>query len=262
MLDRFRGDETRTLYVFDVRDPDEYERGHVEGALPAPGGQLVQATDQYVGTLRARIVLADDKGVRALMTASWLRQMGWTDVHVLVEAGTESGWPAARVLGADPRPDLRIEAKNLADIVSREEATIVDLSLSRDYARSHIAGAWFAIRARLEKALAAIPLRGTLVLTSEDGVLAGLAAPEAEALTDRPVRCLAGGNASWKAAGFALTADDAKMADEPVDVWLKPYERSGGVTDAMNEYLSWEIDLLDRIRRDASTNFMPAGTAQ
>jgi hypothetical protein len=52
------------------------------------------------------------------------------------------------------------------------------------------------------------------------------------------------------------------MADDPVDVWLKPYERPGGVTDAMNEYLSWEIDLLDRIHRDASTNFMPAGMAR
>jgi rhodanese-related sulfurtransferase len=245
-----------------VRDPAEYEAGHVDGALSAPGGQLVQATDQYVGTLRARIVLVDDKGVRALMTASWLRQMGWTDVYVLVDAGTEAGWPGARVLGADPRPDLRIEAKAFAKMIAGDEATIVDLSLSRNYARSHIAGAWFAIRARLETALAAIPLPDTLVLTSEDGVLAGLAAPEAQALTDRPVRYLGGGNSAWLAAGFALTADAPKMADEPVDVWLKPYERSGGVTDAMNEYLSWEIDLLDRIRRDASTNFMPASTAQ
>jgi rhodanese-related sulfurtransferase len=204
----------------------------------------------------------DDKGVRALMTASWLRQMGWTDVYVLVDEGTETGRPAAQVLGADPRPNRRIDAKALADMVARGEATIVDLSLSREYARGHIAGAWFAIRARIEQALAAITLRGTLVLTSEDGVLAGLAAPEAEALIDLPVRYLAGGNSAWLAAGFALTAEDSKMADDPVDVWLKPYERSGGVTDAMNEYLSWEIDLLDRIHRDASTNFMPASTAQ
>ena len=150
--------------------------------------------------------------------------------------------------------------KALAAMIARDEATIVDLSLSRAYARAHIAGAWFAIRARLDKALAAIPLRGTLVLTSEDGTLAGLAAPEAQALTRLPVRSLGGGNAAWRAAGFALTADDPKMADDAVDVWLKPYERPGGVTAAMNEYLTWEVDLLDRIHRDASTNFMPAGT--
>ena len=54
--------------------------GTLLGALSAPGGQLVQATDQYVGTLGARVVLVDDAEVRAVMTASWLRQMGWKDV--------------------------------------------------------------------------------------------------------------------------------------------------------------------------------------
>ena len=57
-LARLRAEaETRTLYLFDVRDPAEYAAGHVAGAVSAPGGQLVQATDQYAGTLGARIVL-------------------------------------------------------------------------------------------------------------------------------------------------------------------------------------------------------------
>ena len=59
-----------------------------------------------------------------------------------------------------------------------------------------------------------------------------------------PVRWLKGGNAAWAAAGFPLSTD-VKMADEPLDVWLKPYERPGDPKAAMNEYLSWEIDLLD-----------------
>jgi hypothetical protein len=53
----------------------------------------VQATDHYVGTLGARIVLVDDKEVRAVMTASWPRRMRWKDAFVLVEAGSETGWP-------------------------------------------------------------------------------------------------------------------------------------------------------------------------
>src|SRR5437764_4326002 len=92
-LARLRADESRTTYLFDVRDPDEYAAGHVAGAISAPGGQLVQATDQYAGTLHARIVLIDDRQVRAVMTASWLRQMGWTDVFVLVAQGSETGVP-------------------------------------------------------------------------------------------------------------------------------------------------------------------------
>ena len=99
-----RADDSRTLYVFDVRDPTEYEAGHLPGAMSAPGGQLVQATDQYAGTLGARIVWCDDNEVRAVMTASWLKQMGWHDVFVLPEAGSETGKPADVVLGTAP-PD-------------------------------------------------------------------------------------------------------------------------------------------------------------
>ena len=127
-------------------------------------------------------------------------------------------------------------------------ATVVDLSPSRDYTRGHIPGAWFAIRARLASALGRIAPAGTLVLTSEDGVLAGIAAGEAAGLTAVPVRYLAGGNAAWQAAGQPF-ATEPRMADEPVDTWLKPYERAKNVREAMDEYLKWEVDLLPSIAR-------------
>ncbi|RYY62475.1 MAG: thiosulfate sulfurtransferase, partial [Comamonadaceae bacterium] len=72
----------RTLYRFDVRTPEEYAAGHLPGFASAPGGQLVQETDHAVPVRGARIVLVDDDGVRAPMTASWLAQMGW-EVYVL-----------------------------------------------------------------------------------------------------------------------------------------------------------------------------------
>lgn len=92
----------RTLYRFDVRDAEEYAAGHIPGFRHYPGGQLVQETDMAAPVRGARILLTDDKGVRADMTASWLAQMGW-EVYVLEDgyAGTlEVGPP--RVL---PKPD-------------------------------------------------------------------------------------------------------------------------------------------------------------
>jgi len=252
-LERFRADAARTLYIFDVRDPMEYQMGHLPGALSAPGGQLVQATDAYAGTLGARIVLSDDKEVRALMTASWLKQMGWQDVYVLAQAGDETGTPADRALGSAPA-DAAITFSRLMEI---DDVTIVDLSTSPNYRRGHIPGAWFAIRSRLAGAFANIPLHGEIVLTSEDGLVAGLAVAEARVLTECPVHWLKGGNATWAAAGFPLAAD-LKMANEPLDVWLKPYEQTGDTEAAMNAYLSWEVDLLERIKRDGTCRFMSA----
>ena len=107
-LESFRADTTRTLYVFDVRDPTDYAAGHFPGAVNAPGGQLVQATDQYAGTLGARLVLIDDREVRAVMTASWLKQMGWRDVFVLAASGSEKGTAA----GAAARPGAAGRARH------------------------------------------------------------------------------------------------------------------------------------------------------
>jgi rhodanese-related sulfurtransferase len=249
-IEVFRNDRTRTLYVFDVRDPTDYAAGHFPGAVNAPGGQLVQATDQYAATLGARLVLIDDREVRAVMTASWLKQMGWRDVFVLNARGGETEPPAFPVLGVEPPAALSVEASELSDMLEQNRATVVDLSLSPAYRKGHIPGAWFAIRTRLLEARGRIPLTGEMVLTSEDGVLAGLAAAESPV----PVRYLRGGNAVWKAAGLPLSTEE-KMADEPLDYWPKPYERAGNNKDAMNEYLAWEVDLLPRIARDGTTQF-------
>jgi rhodanese-related sulfurtransferase len=256
-IEAWRADASRTTYLFDVRDPAEYTAGHWPGAISAPGAQLVQATDIYAGTLGARIVLCDENEVRAVMTASWLKQMGWREVAVFPDAvdqsRQETGSPPRDVLGTPPH-DAAIDVSKILEI---DDVTVVDLSTSPHYRRGHIPGAWFAIRGRLDRALPKIPPRSGLVLTCEDGLLAALAVEEARALTAAPVYWLKGGNAAWTAAGFPLSSAP-KMADEPVDVWLKPYERPNDTEAAMNAYLSWEVDLLERIKRDGTTNFTAA----
>lgn len=92
----------RTLYRFDVRDADEYTAGHLPGFRHYPGGQLVQETDMAAPVRGARIVLTDDRNIRADMTASWLAQMGW-EVYVL-----EGGYDGALEIGPPlvvPKPD-------------------------------------------------------------------------------------------------------------------------------------------------------------
>jgi rhodanese-related sulfurtransferase len=252
----WQADPEKTTYLLDVRDPSEYERGHVAGSVSAPGGQLVQATDQYAGTMRSRLVLIDELGVRASMTASWLRQMGWNEVYVLAEAGTEQGNPAPTLLHHDVYPDAAITPEDLQGLMDSSQATVLDLSGSRAYRAGHIQGAAFAIRSRLDRAIKALGITpATLVLTSEDGVLASLAVAEATALTQAPVRYLAGGNGGWVASRKTLHKGEEVFLDDPVDVWLKPYERGEKSDDSMREYLSWEVDLLEKIRAEGSCNF-------
>jgi rhodanese-related sulfurtransferase len=94
-------DRKRTLYRFDVRTPEEYAAGHLPGFRSAPGGQLVQETDVFAPVRGGRIVLADDLGPRADMSASWLAQLGW-DVYVL-----DGGFDGELETGAWRRPRRR-----------------------------------------------------------------------------------------------------------------------------------------------------------
>jgi rhodanese-related sulfurtransferase len=92
----------RTLYRFDVRSREDYAAGHIGGFRHYPGGQLVQEIDMAAPVRGARILLTDDRGVRADMTASWLAQMGW-ETYVL-----EGGYDRALEVGPPvglPRPD-------------------------------------------------------------------------------------------------------------------------------------------------------------
>jgi rhodanese-related sulfurtransferase len=258
-LTRFEGDPDRTLYVLDVRDPAEFRAGHRPGSRNAPGGQLVQATDTWVGVRNARIVLIDDTGVRARMSAAWLRQMGHRDVFVV-----EGGLDAIRETGsaAVPVPELalpvdRIDVMGLVQLMDSGDGTLVlDVGRSIDFRDGHIPGAIWGVRARLAVRKPQLSLARHVVITSPDGMLARLAVPEVKELTKGDVRVLDGGTDGWHAFGRPLVKDKTTPPDEAcIDFYLRPYDRNTGIQEAMNAYLSWEIDLVHEIARDRTVVF-------
>ncbi|HMA90468.1 MAG TPA: rhodanese-like domain-containing protein [Burkholderiales bacterium] len=252
-LERLRDERARTTYCFDVRSPEEYRLAHLPGFASAPGGQLVQATDLYAAVRNARIVLADSDGVRARMTGSWLAQMGWPEVYALegplAEHAPVSGSATLRVLGLDGASVESIEPHALERLIAAGQATVVDLATSLQYRDGHVPGAWFAVRARLDEALAKIGAQGRLVFTSPDGVLARLAALERGALA------LAGGTGAWRTAGLPIEAGAARMSCEADDVYYRPYDRQSQIEQAMKDYLDWEVALVEQLRREDYLRF-------
>jgi rhodanese-related sulfurtransferase len=95
--------ERRSLYVIDVRTPDEFRSAHRPDSFHAWGVQLVQSLDKYVATRNSRIVLVDNYLVRAQMTAAWLKQTGRPETYVLADpfqgVVLESGVPASDAAG-------------------------------------------------------------------------------------------------------------------------------------------------------------------
>ncbi|WP_219209867.1 rhodanese-related sulfurtransferase [Variovorax boronicumulans] len=255
----------RTIYRFDVRTPEEYAAGHLPGFANAPGGQLVQETDHQVPVRGARIVLADDDGVRASMSASWLAQMGW-EVYVL------SSVPDTAALGEKtvPAPAYPPVAAVVAEITPSELAAllklpsgtaVIDVTTSANHVKRHIPGAWWAIRAQLADALAVVPAAQRYVLTCGSSLLARYAAADLRALLDArgqqevEVVVLAGGNAAWFAAGFEGESGEARLANPRTDRYRRPYEGTDAPAEAMQAYLDWEYGLVAQLGRDGTHHF-------
>ncbi|KAJ5438115.1 uncharacterized protein N7458_009113 [Penicillium daleae] len=251
-LGRFiKESEYRTLYLLDVRDPEEYTLDHPAGFTNAPGGQLVQATDEWVGVRGARIVLYDNDGVRARMTASWLVQLGW-EVYVLRESSViPDSLPVPKGLSWRYPRTGAISVENLRIL---KEATIVDLARSPSYCKGHIPGAWFASGPELARDLRTVGGDGPIVLTSPDGEIAAMNLEHVQASTSRQILYLVGGTAAWAATGEPLETD-SRWLSQPIDVYKRPYEGTTNARKDMQGYLDWEYGLVAQLANDSVSCF-------
>lgn len=79
--------------LLDVREREEYREGHLEGALALPRGFLEMRVEEAVPDKETPIVAYCAGGVRSLIAARTLKEMGYTDVSSM--AGGYTAWKNA-----------------------------------------------------------------------------------------------------------------------------------------------------------------------
>lgn len=274
-LQQFKAEsDERTVYLLDVRTPEEFAAGHLPGSTSAPSWDVAPWVFRYVGTHNSRVVLIDNDAVRATVAASWVIQIGWAEVFVLHDAlagePLETGSvPRSSVLRL-PEPGYGLISPDTLDAerTAGAEATILDLRPSSgvpvpavhatgSYRQGHVPGALFAIRSRLVDSADAIPGEGRIVLVSEDDLVARFAAAELSEVTSRPVVVLEGGIKAWQKAGLPLETGTERFFHEPNDLvrsgWREtdPEEQKAG----FRWYLGWELGLPEELRADDTVPF-------
>lgn len=239
----WRDEADRTVYVLDIRTPEEVAADPRPGAIHAPGGQLLQGTDQYVGTRRARLVLLDFDGVRAPVVASWLHMMG-QEVYLLEPADYHP--VAAPVLPAPLTP----QRLSLADYAAQAgDVRLIDLRASESFRRGHLAGAQWGSRPTLASQLAGETRR--LVFVADSADILGRAVGELPQSQRDNAVWLDGEEADWRQEGLALeTMSDAEGRDRHIDYLFFVHDRHDGNKDAARQYLAWELGLIEKL--DAS----------
>ncbi len=263
-LERLEGEaQQRSLYRFDVRTREEYEAGHLPGWRWAPGGQLVQATDEYAAVRGARIVLADWDGVRALTTAAWLAQLGGYEVFVFTPpalAALDIGSEPLRLL-ASHAPVPLVSPRQAHGLLQAGQASVFDVDRRAAFEEQHIAGARFSVPDRLYAFVQPLPPGHITLLTSPDGVLARHVAAELAARTGRAVQAIAGGTAAWAQAGLPLAQGAAQVLTGDDDHWYSPYAHQDvALRDAgFQQYLDWELGLVAQLEREGATGMQLVG---
>lgn len=85
--------------VVDVRSPDEYESGHVPGAVNIPNEEIGTAQPDGLPDLNAALIVYCQTGVRSKEAADKLAGIGYTDVK---DMGGIVDWPYDTVTGSEP----------------------------------------------------------------------------------------------------------------------------------------------------------------
>ena len=248
-LGRWQADTARTTYLLDVRSWQEYLAGHLPGAVSAPGGQLVQATDQWVGTRGARLVLCDDTQLRAATTAIWLRGMG----HDAVVLGVDTT-KALDQLNSSQEQEIgppalkRIGVEKLAGLMNGG-AILLDLNPSMTYRRQHVEGARWAIRPQLHQ-LELKPESRIILAAGDrpsfaDSRMARLAALDLVEAGHTVLGRLGGTLGNWEYARRPMVSSPTIPADaDCIDYLFFVHDRHDGNLDAARAYLSWETGLM------------------
>lgn len=232
-----------STYLFDVRTAEEFAAGHVTGAHNAPGGQLVQATDEQLAVRNARIILTCDNGLRATTTAIWLAGMGH-QVWVL-----DTNTPRKDTTTSSKTSSQQINTIDLDTLKSKLEsgATIVDVSRGMIYRAGHIEGAIWATRARLGQLGIDDPT--DIVLVGQSASLVAGALNEFLLLTGKaPESVCVSTPGDWRSVGInVVETPDLPSEEDCIDYLFFVHDRHDGNLDAARRYLEWETGLLDQL---------------
>lgn len=237
-----RADAGRTTFVFDVRDPSETAADPLACARPAPVVTLVQASDQFIGLRRARVVLVDDAGLRGALAAYWLRALGH-EVAVCKIDDALRGAPAPDWPRHEAPPVQHLSAEAARDRVAEGRGVFVDLRSSGAHQAATVTGAVWTHRALLSR----LPPDRAPCLIGAEGPEAELAAKTLMAQGRGDVALVAGGLDALRAAGVPVGPGRKIALSEAVDIVSFAHGRHDGDADASRLYLSWEKGLVDQL---------------
>lgn len=250
----------RTIYVFDIRTQEEFNASNwPQWIRYAPGGQLIQATDEFIGVRNATIVLIDSDGIRAPLVASWLKQLGW-QVYLL---------PAEDVYSEVINTALNdlqqfevqllhstiLHAEQLDEFITEQpDVLIVDTRNSMDYRKQHLKNSLWLNRtylfnqSELVNNILSHSKSSAILLIGDKQSKNRLLAQDLENLGFNSLYLCQVEPAFFEKTTHAVSKDATMLSNEDcIDYLFFVHDRHQGNKAAAIQYLKWETDLISQI---------------
>ncbi len=232
--------ENITTYIFDVR-ANTNQKKELSEIRNVPGGQLVQATDKYIGVLKSHVIVFDDGDlVRAGMTALWLKKMKY-HCYVVNES-------PKRIKNLNLKNDVNFKTNpinliKLENLKNLNGTLIFDIRSSIDYCKKRINGSIWTNRLVIRNETT--PYNKSIVLVTDDLLKASLVTSDIVKKDPKSIVKVYHWNAT-EVEHFLDYIDSTKVElDEKfIDFNFHTHLRHQENKEHAKNYLKWETDLI------------------
>lgn len=119
-------DEGNDPVLVDIRGLDEWERGHLKGAIHIPRGRLEAEVEEKVADKSAEVIVYCAGGVRSLLGARSMKELGYD--NLISMDGGFGDWEDAHFPFVQPPPpdedEGPVDAERLTDEIAHLEQMI------------------------------------------------------------------------------------------------------------------------------------------
>ena len=242
-------DKNKSTFIFNVTNSNK----NMNSIRHVPGGQLVQATDKYIGVWKATVILVDDGDlIRAGTTAIWLKKMGY-QVHVLKKEIID-----INTLKFKNKFLLKEKKLNIFEIEkfnNFKNTILYDIRSSENFMKIRIKNSIWLNRANLRKVK--IKKQQQIIIITDEFDKARLVINDIEEMNLGCVISLY----KWKENELINHSNiiDNKPILFPkkdcIDFNFHTYKRHKGSKSHANQYLKWEIGLINKMDKQELSFF-------
>ena len=235
-------DETRSTYIFNVKT-DLSSENSIPGVRNVPGGQLVQATDNYIGVLKSRIILLDEGDlVRAGTTALWLKKMNF-ECYVCKEMEKKI---KLNIKDHTKFKDTSLNYAKLDDLKELDKCVIFDIRKSIDYCEARLKNSVWLNRSSLKQNTSNL-LQNIIIIFDDISMLTLIVKDLKELRPEIQVQVYQWNNEEIHKFPEYFDQNIINLDKKYIDFNFHTYMRHNGNKDHAKQYLKWETDLLKKM---------------